>query len=120
MLGSDMGLYLEFHVSSDGIPTGCKGFDNNWGVAPGTTASTLAQCPLNELSVPTGTASLSQVVELYANNQTQFVDDFANVLVKMLSNGYSDLTSAPDAGMTRFFCPHQQPSNATRFYHCER
>mmetsp|Transcript_72565 Transcript_72565/g.114903 ORF Transcript_72565/g.114903 Transcript_72565/m.114903 type:complete len:481 (-) Transcript_72565:142-1584(-) len=118
MLSSDMGLYLDFNVSSDGIPIGCNSFED-WGVAPGITQSTVAHCPLNELSVPAGTTSLSQVVELYADNQTQFVNDFAQVLVKMLSNGYDSLTSAPNPGMTGFICPFQQPDNATRFYHCE-
>lgn len=124
MLSSDMGLYLDFNVS-DGIPSGCKGFENynmdSWGRSPWSfPRHTVAQCQLNTLSVPAGTASLSQVVELYADNQTQFVNDFAQVLLKMLSNGYSNLTSAPDAGMTGFSCPHQEPSNATRIYRCER
>merc|ERR1740121_3444303 len=103
-----MGLYLDFNVSK-GIPAGCKGFENynmdSWGSSPWSfPRHTVAECPLNTLSVPAGTASLSQVVELYANNQTQFVNDFALALTKMLSNGYSNLIPAPADGMTGFNC----------------
>jgi len=123
MLSSDMGLYWDFNVSNDGIPFGCKGFENfneKTFLHPRGAHNTVPECSLNALSVPAGTASLSQVVELYANNQTQFVNDFALVLTKMLANGYSNLTSAPAAGMRGFSCPYQWASNSTRFYNCQR
>merc|ERR1712151_970897 len=123
MLSSDMGLYLDFNVSDDGTPVGCQGFEN-YHPKPLEVRRTDAQCPLNTLSVPAGAASLSQVVDLYADNQTQFVNDFAIALTKMLSNGYSDLTPAPAAGMTGFNCTYpglnKAPDGTYKFYNCER
>ena len=96
MLNSDIGLYLNFTRESDGRPTGCPGLDNPkaWktrkdrkirymGGEPG--------CRLN--------ARTHQVIEEFADDDTNWVLEFPIALQKMLNNGYKagELTEGPAA-----------------------
>ena len=57
-------------------------------------------CPLNE-DPADGELKMHDVVELYADNNQIFIDDFTAVFEKMLENGYQkeDLISSPTGWM---------------------
>ena len=102
-INSEIGLYLDFQVTDDGIPYGCpnlEGFNTEswkanhhiWSVKPGVGRYD-PECPLQTLAVPEGSTPLHEIVEEYADDQDAFIRDFIPALEKMLSNGYesSDL-----------------------------
>mmetsp|Transcript_36227 Transcript_36227/g.79173 ORF Transcript_36227/g.79173 Transcript_36227/m.79173 type:complete len:586 (-) Transcript_36227:259-2016(-) len=100
-LPMDTGLYYEFQTGEGGIPLGCPGFGAGkfeWSVAAIQSGdgrlvnyyTTEPKCDVNRLSDGPGSLEMHEVVELYANDQKAWVDDFIPVLTKMLSNGYSD------------------------------
>ena len=113
-LNSDMGLYREFEVS-DGIIHGCPGLEHFndsmasdareaiWSKLPG---QGLAQplCQKQRREEPAGSTPMYQIMEEYANDQTAWINDFVPALEKMLANGYSTLTDAPDYHVNAY-CP---------------
>ena len=89
-----------------GYPGGCPGldlmpFDGNyssywemWSNIPeGVKAD--PQCPLQTLSVPSSDNPTSWYMETYAREQHLWMRDFAEVLDKMMVNGYPDGASWP-------------------------
>merc|ERR1719310_893377 len=123
MLQSEIGLYYDFNVSSDGRPTGCPGFQEfnmqhwggwlNNGQGPGLKNYHMTwsringkkddpQCPPNRMQFG-GSKPLYQIVEEFADNQQKFIGAFQRALEKMLENGYGsgsdELELAPEAGM---------------------
>ena len=113
-LNSDMGLYREFEVT-DGIIHGCPGLEHFnesmasdaqehiWSKLPG---QVLAQplCPKQRRQEPTGSSCLHEIMEEYANDQTAWINDFVPTLEKMLRNGYTSLTDAPEYHVDQY-CP---------------
>ena len=53
------------------------------------------QCPLQTLSVPSSDNPTSWYMETYAREQHLWMRDFAEVLDKMMTNGYPDGASWP-------------------------
>jgi len=120
MLPADIGMYYDFQVDDNSIPTGCPGFEHfnmeSWGgfkPYPGFLRNygyTWTQidgkyadpgCPYNKMSDPPGTTPMHQIVEEYANDNAKFLSDFMRAMEKMLVNGYhpDDLQEAPLEGM---------------------
>jgi len=100
MISAEIGLFYNFSIDEHKIPTGCPGFENfntanfiaDWGTRvakPACPRSTFADAQ----DIP-----VSQIVELYADNQAQWLSDFIPTLEKMLRNGHaaSDLIDGPD------------------------
>jgi hypothetical protein len=127
MLSSDIGLYLDFNVTDEGVPTDCPGLADftpeNWiigqlgrGVQAPYGHSTIdgvkadAGCGLNQQdSEGVGSLKMHEVVELYAHDQAAFLGDFMAALEHMLQNVEDpvSLTTSADAVMSGFTCPAQ-------------
>ena len=129
---AEMGLYLDFEVTGDGIPYGCPGLEFfktenwfqkgkrlTWSVFPkpgnkwpnpkyqGGFIKSDPQCGLNQFMGEGETLPVSQHFEKYAKNQDLWVSDFFDAYEKMLANGYNgDLV---DSGYTydKIVCPRQ-------------
>jgi len=103
-LNADMGLMWGFEVDSVGYPFGCDGlkvftpggpsFSNAPCMAMGTSKDDWeregcrADCPKQTYKYPTDSMTLSQHVELYADNQAQWIEDYLPAMERMISNGY--------------------------------
>lgn len=104
-INSDLGLYYNFEVGRSGIPLNCPGIPaDEWnenrladasldaltGAASGgvNTWDTEPRCPRNNAKEEGDEKSLSDYVELYAENQDIWANDFLAAYEKMLSNGY--------------------------------
>ena len=90
MINPDMGLYLNFDTDENGRPAGCTGLNNEeW---PALTKrkkfrmSGEVECELNQTPTQDGT-TVSEVMELYADDQTAWINDFVKVYDKMMENG---------------------------------
>ena len=140
-LSCELGLYLNFEVTPDGIPYGCPGLKTfnatYWPMGYGYTWSRMPNrpvphgdwdwhkadpnCGLNTLQEPQGSTPLHQIFEEYASNQTAFISDFVPVLEKMLMNGYTsaELTDAPTP-FTDLVCPRGNGNDKDRFTNCYR
>jgi len=125
MLSTDMGLYLDFDVQEDGKPTGCNGLgrfteeyldlqeaspqrngyseiNGSWqshiGYTPDGVPKWGQECPLNEWKEDGG-SKLHELVEMYADDETEWIKDFFGAMEKMLANGYpGTLTNGEEAG----------------------
>ena len=105
-LTAEMGLYFAFQDNGNGYPSGCPGFDlmpfdgnftrwsETWSCIPESVKAD-PQCPLQMLSVPASDNPTSWYMETYAREQHMWLRDFANVLDKMMTNGYEDGSSWP-------------------------
>ena len=110
-LNSEMGLYLDFEVTDDGIPYGCPGLETfkteywfgstlfTWSALPKPNIKRFnpknaghyyKADPLCELNGFRDGNKLPnyRYFEIYANDQNRWVRDFYNVYEKMLANGY--------------------------------
>ena len=99
-LSCEMGLYFDFKNKDGWIPSGCPGLDSiprwmTWSNIPNRRVIADPQCPLQTLSVPESDNSTSWYMETYAREQHRWLNDFADVLDKMMTNGYQDGTSWP-------------------------
>lgn len=130
MLPCEMGFYLDFDVDSNGIPSGCPGFENfnpegwggddmfnsswggiknwwnRWTLIDGQRAE--PQCPFQTLAEPPEDEPLHEIVESFADSTERWLEVFFPTLEKMIANGYADgeLQAAPAEGMSSFSCPH--------------
>jgi len=102
MLNTDIGLFYDFQVREDGLPTGCDNLGENFTLemfkkeykytwsgnssVPTYKAETL--CPLNTFAEPAGSDPLHKIVEDFADNQQYWIDSFIPAFEKMLANGY--------------------------------
>lgn len=90
------------------IPHGCPGFENfntdtfkkgydwTWSTVGGTKSD--PQCAKNTLERPPGSTPLHEILEEYADSQSNWIRDFVPTLEKMLANGYAsgELHDGPD------------------------
>ena len=93
------------------------GYSNTWTKVNGQKAD--PDCPLNTLSEPPNANDpLANIFEEYAANQAAWILDFADVLEKMLSNGYrsDELVDAPNH-VSGVVC-HQDSRVLGRFWSC--
>ena len=88
-LNVDMGLYRKFETdNSSGRPTGCTGFNNPMWLQNRKRESDVPHgCPLNDARDENRMA-MHEIVELFANNQQLWIDEFLTVFEKMQENGY--------------------------------
>ena len=97
-----MGLYLDFGVR-DGAPTGCSGrLDNfhmgRWAQGQNTGVNLPeGSCPRNQMAFPPGSTPSADLIDLYADDQAVWVEDFSTALVAMLANKNFQLV---DSGYT--------------------
>ena len=70
---------------------------HRWSVNETSGARASSGCPRTNLALPDSDPSTSHFMELYAADETQWINDFVAVMNKMQSNGYSqdDLTEGP-------------------------
>jgi len=118
MLPSEIGFYYKFHVNNtEHIPlfSGCPGMQNlenpdcYWYSGKDCEYEEVG-CPLNDAPADKD-LKMHEVVELYADNQDQWVKEFNEVFQKVMHNGYewSKLDDAPDT-TTDVVCPYQTTS----------
>jgi len=91
-LSVDMGYYLDFNVDPEtGRPTGCPAFDED----PEYKRTGIADCE-KQMYAPEG-EPLNEIVEDFAESQTNWIRDFLTGFEKMSNNGYdaSELTPGP-------------------------
>jgi len=136
----EIGLYTDFQVDQNGIPHGCRGFEDfnmrmwrgfrnrgrpglkgwryTWTMINGQRAE--PECPHTMIREPADAEPTSQIVEEYADDSTAFLRDFIPTLEKMLANGYAEgeLQDAPAAGMSGFSCPIWDPTDRSADYTC--
>lgn len=129
-LPAEMGLWLDFNVTSH-LPTGCTGLkDFNkhqiamgdewmWSGTNGTKGE--VGCKKQSLQMPSGSKSLSEIVQEFADDQSAWLKEFVPAYEQMLANGYDpnlDFTEGPDY-MTDVTCPNQDKrSPDKRFWLC--
>ena len=98
----EVGLYLDFGVK-DGGPTGCSGrLDNfhmgRWAQGRNTGVNLPeGSCPRNQMAFPPGSTPSADLIDLYADDQAAWVEDFSTALVAMLANKNLQLV---DSGYT--------------------
>mmetsp|Transcript_103571 Transcript_103571/g.194981 ORF Transcript_103571/g.194981 Transcript_103571/m.194981 type:complete len:737 (+) Transcript_103571:92-2302(+) len=130
-LPAEMGLYLDFNLSSTKLPTGCpglkyftadefrKGYHHTWsGTESGKPGAT--GCRLQTYALPATSTPMSKIVEEYAGDQAAWLHDFVPAIEKMLTNGYAadELKVGPDQ-WTDVLCPAQDSRGAVnRFWAC--
>ena len=100
MTSPDMGYYLDWKMDQNGYPYGCDIFDtktndqigNGFKLGP----SDCKKQTLREINGKKG-LQLWKRVEFYAENQEEWLIDFAKSFEKMLANGYKkkQLTTGP-------------------------
>ena len=121
-LNCELGLYLNFTVNN-GIISGCPGFEdfnaemqrNNsyFAVSREYAGGPFGEprCGKQFLSEPAGSTPTYQIMEMYANNQSTWINDFIPTMEKMMRNGYSaGLNNAPDHN-ANVFCPIPVPTD---------
>eukprot|EP00927_Polykrikos_kofoidii_P006884 TRINITY_DN127_c0_g1_i4.p1 TRINITY_DN127_c0_g1~~TRINITY_DN127_c0_g1_i4.p1 ORF type:complete len:580 (-),score=76.40 TRINITY_DN127_c0_g1_i4:229-1908(-) len=102
MLNTDMGLYLDFDVEEHGYPRNCPGLEtftesnvarkNRTGPEIGPAAWhrwAWQECPKQRFAEPPTGKPLYEYVELFAANQTAWLDTFVPAMEKYLENGYA-------------------------------
>ena len=111
----DMGLYFKFSSLPSGRPSGCSGLQrNSWlsndkksnqkevkkTVENGRNSDVPHGCLLNDDDAD-GTLTMHEVVEIYAESNQAFINDFTAAFEKMMDNGYGDsgLNLAPSGWM---------------------
>ena len=101
-MSCEVGLYLDFGVR-DGAPTGCSGRLDNFHMgqwAQGKhygVALPEGSCPRNLMAFPSGSTPSADLIDLYADDQAAWVEDFSVALVAMLANKELQLV---DSGYT--------------------
>jgi len=83
-ISSDMGLMWQFEIGPGGKPVGCAGLPDEY------LASNWIECPKNGLMDDASGLKMHEIVELYANDQNRWANDFVTAVEKMLSNGASE------------------------------
>ena len=88
-LNVDMGLYLKFETdNTSGRPIGCSGFTNPvWLQNKKRESDEPHGCPLNDAKDEQGLV-MHEIVELFANNQQLWINEFIEAFEKMQENGY--------------------------------
>ena len=114
-LNCELGLYLNFTVTN-GITSGCPGFEhfkasmqskNGFTVSKEYAGGPFGQpgCGKQTLAEPAGSSPTSEIMDLYANNQSTWINDFIPTMEKMMRNGYNTgLNNAPDHN-DNVYCP---------------
>ena len=97
-LNVDMGLFLKFGTNqTSGRPIECSGFNNRrWLENKRRNSGAPHGCPLND-AMDTSGLKMHEIVQLFADDQQTWIDEFAAVFQKMQENGYDagTLSSAP-------------------------
>jgi len=86
MISPDMGLFYKFEVNDTGQPMGCPGLDDQQWLDNEAPISGKVQCKVNN-ALATETETMADVVEQYAKNNQEWLNDFSKVYVKMIENG---------------------------------
>jgi hypothetical protein len=114
-MNCEIGLYLDFNVEENGSPSGCAGLEHFaaamgdpcqivWSKEPGTNRKGEPGCSRQGYAEPTGSQPVSEFMELYANNQTAWINDYILAHEKMVRNGYPNgLNTHPEN--TEILCP---------------
>ena len=114
-LSSDVGFYLKWETDAEGYPTKehCDAFkdmgpfDYKWKYkfknSLGTEKERIAGCPMQDMDDGTGQESW-KTVEMYADNNEQWIEDFVDSWDKMSTKGYSgqDLVQGPSQFWTHW------------------
>jgi len=99
MLSPDVGLFFNFTVDETGRPRGCAGLDDatRW-LENRDRHSQLVSCELNTAQAD-NQLNMAEVMQLYADDNQVWVQDFMQVFQTMLENGVDEqqLVSAPQA-----------------------
>ena len=93
---SDVGFYHKFDFDPEtGRPSGCPGYESDEWKNDIHHKIVYPKCDKEDYA-PEGEA-LYSIVDDYADNQQKWMEDFIDVLVKMMATGYtdSDLTDSP-------------------------
>lgn len=94
-LNVDMGLFLKFNTDgTSGRPTGCSGLNKAKWLRNWSRFSGLHGCPLNDAMDADG-SKMHEIVEEFANDNQQWVNEFTAVFQKMQENGYTSLDLSP-------------------------
>ena len=113
-LQSDMGLFLKFDTDeATGRPTGCSGFNSpRWLANRWREPKKPHGCPLNDAMDESG-LKMHEIVELFAQDQQSWINEFVPVFEKMQENGYASgaLTTSP-SGWEGLMCDKR---NCRRF-----
>ena len=138
MLQCEIGLYYDFDVGQDGIPTGCPGFaemnEEHWGRRPdggiqnyyyswsnfgGQRAS--PGCPFQK-HADEGESPLHEIVDEFADSTASWLEVFVPTLEKMLENGYApdQLQQSPSEAMHGFSCTFPAQLDWDRFWDCTK
>ena len=111
MISPDMGLYYDFGTDENGRPAGCTGMDEKLWLDNGNKnrMSGEVACKMNKTPTPDG-KTISEVMELYAEDQTTWINDFVSVYDKMLENGVpkESLNDVPTAWFNAYCNDYKQ------------
>ena len=115
-LNCELGLYLNFTVTN-GLVSGCPGLEHfNASMQANDGMDVVSKerangpygqpgCGKQTLAEPVGSTPTSQIMDLYANSQSTWINDYIPTMEKMMRNGYSaGLTNSPDHN-ANVFCP---------------
>jgi len=109
-LQSDMGLFLKFDTDeATGRPTGCSGFNSpRWLANRWREPRKPNGCPLNDAMDESG-LKMHEVVDLFAEDQQLWINEFVPAFEKMQENGYASgaLTASP-SGWEGLICNHRK------------
>ena len=98
-LNSDMGLFLRFDTDdATGRPVGCSGLeDYKWLSNQRRMVRKPHGCPLNDMLDISG-LKMHEIVQLFANDEQAWIDEFVPAFEKMQENGYKEktLTESPN------------------------
>ena len=95
-----MGLFLKFDSDeATGRPSGCSGLNvPHWLSNKWRHPRKAHGCPLNDMVDNQSGMQMHEVVELFANDQQTWINDFVPAFQKMQENGYAtgSLIASPD------------------------
>jgi len=111
-IAAELGLYYKFETNqSSGQPLGCPGFESkHWNIESwkqGRGREVVPDCHELEDYSPDGSngEKLHQLVEEFAEDQNQWITDFAKAFQKMISNGYKKLNDTSYSFVTEVNLP---------------
>mmetsp|Transcript_137776 Transcript_137776/g.237824 ORF Transcript_137776/g.237824 Transcript_137776/m.237824 type:complete len:1615 (+) Transcript_137776:91-4935(+) len=96
-LPAEIGMFYKFDIGEDGLPEMCEGYDGGDG------PHGEKGCKLQDY--PAGDLKMHEVVDLYAENQQLWANEYMPVWEKTTMNGYEmgDMTDLPQVDITSGF-----------------